>query len=112
LYPGEDDYTGLAAVDAHDPSTVLVSTDADPTSGTPLISKADGKRHRELFRGRRAKSAEKWAWTPVTANSTADNVRPVIPIWAGRRRAVLWLRGVMRSYTDYDFEVAGIVERR
>lgn len=111
LYPGEDDYTGLLALDAHDPLTVFISTDAHPVTGKPLLSSGDGKRHREIFRGT-TRDRKSYDWTPVTKDSTADNVRPIIPIAAGPRRAVLWLHGVMRAYTDYDFEVRGFVERR
>lgn len=48
LYPDEDDYTGGAALDPQDTSVVYISTDADPLSGEPLISNADGQRHYEL----------------------------------------------------------------
>ncbi|MBC8136224.1 MAG: BNR-4 repeat-containing protein, partial [Fibrella sp.] len=51
LYPDEDDYTGLAALDPQSLDSVYVSTDAHPTSGEPLVSKTDGRRHHELFRG-------------------------------------------------------------
>src|SRR5213593_4404854 len=51
LYAGEDDYTGLAALDPRNPNVVYISTDADPVTGAPLVSRADGQRHRELYRG-------------------------------------------------------------
>jgi hypothetical protein len=111
LYPGEDDYTGNIALDPHDPDVVYISTDAHPATGKPLVSKAGGQRHYEIFRGR-TRDGARWTWTPVTADSTSDNIRPVIPIWEGRRRAVLWLQGKMRTYADYDFSVVGIVEKR
>ncbi|MBI4875279.1 MAG: BNR-4 repeat-containing protein [Acidobacteria bacterium] len=111
LYPTQEFYTGLAALDPFDPRTVYISTDADPVSGEPLISRADQRRHRELFRGTTL-DGKSFRWTAVTKDSSADQVRPIIPIWPGKRRAVLWLRGVMRAYTDYDFEVAGLVENR
>jgi hypothetical protein len=104
LYPGEDDYTGLAAIDPHDPRTLFISTNVDPVSGAALP-------FREIFRGR-TKDFVRFDWTPVTANSSADNVRPLIPIWPGGRRALLWLRGKMRAYTDYSFEVVGLFENR
>lgn len=111
LYPGEDDYTGLAALDPHDPRAVFISTDAHPATGEPLISRANGQRHREIFRGTGGDEGV-WTWTAVTENSMADNIRPVIPIWPGKRRAVLWLRGAMRTYTDYRFEIVGLIENR
>ena len=48
-----------------------------------------------------------WQWTPVTQNSSADNLRPIIPIWEPGRTALLWARGILRSYTDYDLELVG-----
>jgi len=92
LYPGEDDYAGLGALDPNNPNVVYISTDADPVTGTPLVSQADNKRHRELFRGERT-PAGKWAWTPFTRNSSVDNIRPVIPRWDDRRTAIVWMRG-------------------
>lgn len=110
LYPGEDDYTGLGAIDPQDPTTVIISTDADPVCGAPLISKADGRRHWEIFQGRSA-DGNNWQWTPITSNSSADNLRPIIPIWpdANGNRIVLWLRGAFRSYTDYDLDVVALL---
>lgn len=104
LYPGEDDYTGLAALDPHDPRTLFISTNVSPITGAALP-------HREIFRGRTTNYST-FTWTAVTANSTADNVRPIIPIWPGPRRAILWLHGQMRAYTDYSFEVRGLFENR
>lgn len=117
LYAGEDDYTGLATIDPCDTSVVYISTDADPVTGEPLVSAADGQRHRELFRGRRFEEGdgEAWEWTAITRDSLADNVRPLVSKAAigsgdeavGGVRALLWLRGKMTSYTDYDFDAVG-----
>src|SRR5262249_23742892 len=81
LYPTEDDSSGLGALDPNDPDVLYISTDADPVTGAPLVSAADQQRHYELFRGVRDGRTGKWAWTPFTRNSTADNLRPVIPSW-------------------------------
>ena len=51
LYSGEDDYSGLATLDPGDVSVVYISTNANPTTGVPLMSAGDGLRHYELFRG-------------------------------------------------------------
>ncbi|TWT93409.1 hypothetical protein Pla108_39030 [Botrimarina colliarenosi] len=97
LYPSEDDYTGLAAIDPRDVNVVYISTNAHPKTGEPLISEADGKRHHELFRGRRPEvEGAPWKWTPITANSTADNLRPLIPPTTDGLTALVWMRG---SYT-------------
>ncbi|MCA9214779.1 MAG: BNR-4 repeat-containing protein [Planctomycetales bacterium] len=93
LYPFEDDYTGLAAIHPSDPTTVYISTNADPVTGTPLISHADQKRHYELFGGKSDDGGQTWRWTPITANSTKDNLRPIVPKWQDDRTAIVWMRG-------------------
>jgi hypothetical protein len=108
LYAGEDDYTGLGAIDPDHPHVVYLSTDAHPVTGAPLVSAADGERHYELFRGVSADGGASWSWTPLTTDSTADNLRPVVPARSDGRTALLWLRGELRSYTDYDLEIVGL----
>jgi hypothetical protein len=95
LYPGEDDYTGLAALDPNDPGVAYLSTDADPATGAPLVSTADGRRHRELFCATSRDGGKSWRYEPITANSPADNLRPIVPRWAdaGGRTALVWMRG-------------------
>lgn len=109
LYAGEDDYTGLAALYPRQPGRIYISTDAHPETGAPLISSADGKRHHEIFEGRQEKQAGgAWKWTALTVNSTADNLRPIVPTPHGGKTFLLWLRGEYRSYTDYSQEIVGI----
>ena len=93
LYAGEDDYTGLAALDPQNTDIVFISTDAHPETGAPLVSRADGLRHHELFRGQTFDGGANWIWTPLTADSDADNLRPIIPIWNDARTALVWMRG-------------------
>jgi hypothetical protein len=106
LYPQEADYTGLVALHPHDPDVVVISTNADPATGKPLISGADGKRHHELFLGRTADGGATWQWTPLTADSPYDNLRPIVPAWKGGPTALLWLRGTFTTFRDYRQEVA------
>ncbi len=96
LYADEDDYTGLVALDPRDPNTLFISTDADPTTGKPLVSAADGRRHYELFRGTTADGGATWQWAPITANSTVDNLRPLVPRWDDPRTVLVWMRGRYR----------------
>lgn len=114
LYAGEDDYSGLAALDPQHPDTIFISTNVDPMSGSPLVSAADGRQHWEIFCGDSQDQGRTFAWAAVTRDSTADNLRPIVPIWpeAGDRRILLWLRGTYRRYTDYDLDVVGLLPER
>ncbi|MGC8794430.1 MAG: BNR-4 repeat-containing protein [Bryobacteraceae bacterium] len=112
LYAGEEDYTGNIALDPADPDVVYISTNADPRTGQPLVSRADGRRHWEIFRGQTRNGGRTWSWQPLTENSIVDNIRPFVPKPEGRIGALLWLRGVYRKYTDYDLDVVGIIVRR
>ncbi len=112
LYAGEDDYSGLAALDPDDLSTVYISTNAQPVTGEPLISKTDGKRHYEIFKGVTADGGASWKWTAITRNSTVDNLRPIVPKWDRDHTALLWLRGVYHAYTNYSLEVVGLITGR
>jgi hypothetical protein len=112
LYPFEDDYTGLVAIDPLNPDYLVISTNAHPDTGEPLVSDADGKRHYELFEGRSKDEGASFKWRPLTLNSTEDNLRPIIPNWDGPQRIVLWMRGSYRSYTDWDTQIYGVVHRR
>ncbi len=111
LYAGEDDYTGGAALVPGDPTRVFVSTNADPATGVPLVSAVDGQRHWEIFRGTTTDDGRSWRWQPVTRDSTADNLRPIVPRTEDQKELLLWLRGRYRSYTDFDQEVVGLLPR-
>lgn len=112
LYAPEVDYTGLVALDPYDPDTVYISTDAEPSTGAPLISSKDDTRHYEIFQGKTVDGGKNWEWKPVTADSESDNIRPVIPAWDSSQRVVLWLRGRFTTYSDYDLDIVGILEQR
>lgn len=108
----DDDCTGLIALDPQDVRVVYLSTNADPSSGAPLISGADQKRHWEIFRGRSEDGGATWTWMAVTRDSNRDNIRPVVPVGPRERSIVLWLRGTMRLPDDYQLEVVGTISRR
>lgn len=109
LYAGEDDYTGLCAIVPDDTDTVFISTNAHPMTGAPLVSERDGKRHWEIWRGVSAPDGLEFARIAITANSTEDNLRPIVPRWREDRCVLLWLRGEYRSYTDYRQAAVGVV---
>ena len=108
LYSGEDDYSGLAAIEPDNINIVYISTNAQPDTGEPLISSADNKRHYEIFRGETSDGGETWQWTAITTHSSADNLRPLRPKSNSAHRALIWLRGSYRTYTDYSQDVVGI----
>lgn len=110
LYSGQPHYTGLVALDPRDTNHVVISTDADPVTAAPLVSASDGQRHWELYDGRRRADGS-YAWTPLTAHSTSDNLRPVITTNASGAWVLAWFRGRYTTYSDYDTEVVGVVQR-
>ncbi len=104
LYPREDDYTGLIVVDPGNPKRVYFSSDADPRTGRALISAADGKRHHEIFQADRGPRGA-WTFTPLTWNSSVDNLRPLVPGGDRSPRTLLWLRGSYTTYQDFAQQV-------
>jgi hypothetical protein len=110
LYAGEDDYTGLVALAPGDATRVYLSTNADPRSGTPLVSRADGQRHWEIFSGETRDGGQSFRFEAVTRDSRVDNLRPIVPRGAPRG-LLLWLRGTYRAYTDYALEAVGLLPR-
>jgi hypothetical protein len=107
LYPNEDDYSGLVALDPRDPDVLYISTNADPATGEPLVSQADGQRHYEIFRGEPRDDA--WQWTPITANSTMDNIRPIMPKVSDGPAPLVWLRGKYITYRQWTTAVVALM---
>jgi hypothetical protein len=106
LYAGEDDYTGLGAIDPHETGRFYISTDAHPITGKPLVN-AKGLRRREIYAG------DGKTWRALTRDSAHDNLRPIVPATDDPgQRVVLWLRGTYRSYGNYDLEVVGLLDAR
>ncbi len=101
LYNGENDYTGLASIDPQNPNVVYMSSEVDPRDGSSTTKY-------ELYKGVTADFGESWAWTPITENSTVDNLRPVVPSWDGQNTAVTWMRGNYNTYTNWDTEIVGL----
>jgi len=61
------------------------------------VSRADGRRHHELYRGTTGDFGATWRWEPITANSTVDNLRPIVPRWKDARTALVWMRGTYKN---------------
>lgn len=101
LYASENDYTGLMALDPSDANRIFISTPIDPRTNVSMP-------HYEIFQGLTADSGATWAWTPITFNSSEDNIRPIVPKWDGTHTALLWMRGTYSSYTNYDLDIVGL----
>jgi len=107
LYPGEDDYSGLIALDPQDLSIVYLSANVDPESGEKLKNG-----HYQIFQGKTEDGLD-WRWRQLTDDEDRDNLRPVVPIWENEEKvAVVWTRGEYRKYTDYDLEMVGLILER
>jgi hypothetical protein len=103
LYDSEQDYTGLGAVHPNDPFTIYVSTTTDPRDDSTSFSK------HEIWRGTTCDGGTSFAWTPITENSTEDNLRPVVPDWDSEKTALLWMRGSYNSAQTYDTAIVGVI---
>lgn len=103
LYAAENDYTGLVSIDPNDADVVYLSSDIDPITGLGTTS---GKY--EIYQGVTENLGGSWDWTAITANSTVDNIRPVVPDWDASNTALLWMRGNYTTYQDWDSEIVGI----
>jgi hypothetical protein len=101
LYPSEQDYTGLVALDPFDPNRLFISSTIDPRDDTNM------PKH-EIFEGQTANGGASWTWTPITFNSQMDNIRPIVPIWNSTHTALTWMRGIYSSQLNYDMDIAGL----
>jgi hypothetical protein len=104
LYNDEQDYTGLGALSPDDPTTIYISTPYDPSTD---IMGSSGKR--EIWRGTTCDGGATFKWTAVTANSTKDNIRPVVPKWDATHTALLWMRGTYTSAQSYAEQIVGTI---
>lgn len=100
----EEDYLGLAAIDADAPNTLYISTPIDPRDHSPL-------RSYEIFRGETPDGGEAWMWESITEDSEVDNFRPVVPRWSPSETAVLWFRGRYVWQHEFDTAIVGLIRR-
>lgn len=110
LYNGQPNYAGGICVDPDDTNVVYISTNAlDPFALGSLtdVPLKPASRY-ELYRGVTTDGGLTFTWTPLTENSAADNLRPVVPPRHGRKRTLLWFQGLYNSYTSYSTRVYGL----
>jgi hypothetical protein len=103
LYSSEQDYTGLSALHPDDPHTIFVSSTYDPRDDTTKTSK------HEIYQGTTCDNGATWTWTPITKNSTVDNVRPIVPKWDSDHTVLLWMKGSYASAQSYSMQVVGLI---
>jgi hypothetical protein len=101
----EEDYLGGAALDPDDPHAVYVSTNIDPRDETKTYPV------NEIWKGVTCDAGATFTWTPITMNSDNENLRPVVPKWDVKNKAVLWFRGNYQTAQMYSAEVVGILKR-
>lgn len=101
--------TSLDVLDPNDPFTIYFSSNVDPAVNTPILSAADGLQHFEMFRGRTTNGGVTWSYTQLTSNSSCDNFRPTAVKWDADHSMVLWLRGKLNTWTDYDVAIVGLI---
>ena len=105
LYDSEQDYVGLGAVHPDDPRIIYISTNIDPRNDMSIT-------RREIFQGVTCDNGMTFTWTPITWNSTKDNLRPIVPAWDGNNMALLWFRGSYQTAQIYNEEVVAIITRK
>jgi hypothetical protein len=103
LYDSEQDYTGLGAIHPNSPYTIYASTATDPRDDSTTTQR------REIWRGTTCDEGATFAWTPITQNSTLDNVRPIVPYWDSRRTGLLWTRGTFTFVSVQNSDIAGLI---
>jgi hypothetical protein len=108
LYRGEDDYSGLVAVNPHNLSQVALSSNDRSVGEAPRQSDADGERRYRVYLGEvdtSTRSVRLWAPMP---ESGEDQIRPMFSRGTeGARNVLLWMAGAYRSYTDFRTRVVG-----
>ncbi len=109
IYAAESDYGGGMCLDPEDPRIVYISTNAaspfslGDVNNVPLAANA----RYEIWRGFTADGGLTFTWTAITSGSTADNLRPIVPLNHGRTDCLLWFYGTYTSYTNFSTQVVG-----
>lgn len=112
IYSAEDDYGGGMTLDPEDPRVVYVSSNAaNPFSLADTNNVPLGPNERyEVWRGITLDGGLTFTWSAVTQNSSADNLRPIVPENHGLSKHVIWMQGTYTSYVNYNTKVVGIFD--
>jgi len=77
-------------------------------TGTWFVDRQEKNGYDDIEKMKRDNGAT-FKWTPVTANSTKDNIRPVVPKWDARHTALLWMQGKYGTAQSYTEAIVGII---
>jgi lysophospholipase L1-like esterase len=113
LYASEADYIGLGSLSPDDPNTIFISTRYDPRAVRygELDTNQPFSNVREIWKGVTTNRGASFAWSPITQNSTRDNLRPIVPAWDRNNSALLWFRAAYNSAHSIDGVPVGLLER-
>jgi len=114
LYSAEADYVGLGALNPSDPNTIFISTKYDPRAVQPGVTDTNQPYSicHEIWKGVTTNHGAAFTWTPLTQNSSHDNLRPIVPPWDANNTALIWFRANYSTAQIIDGAPVGIVERR
>jgi hypothetical protein len=113
LYSAEADYVGLGCLSPNDPNTIFISTRYDPRavqSGVTDTNQPYSNWH-EIWKGVTTNHGANFTWTPITQNSTRDNLRPMVPVWDATDIALSWFRATYNTAQIIDGAPVGLIER-
>jgi hypothetical protein len=114
LYSAEADYVGLGALSPNDPNTIFISTRYDPRAVQPDVTDTNQpySAWHEIWKGVTTNHGAAFTWTPITQNSSHDNLRPLVPPWDAHNTALIWFRATYSTAQIIDGAPVGLVERR
>jgi BNR repeat-containing family member len=103
IYAAESDYGGGMCLDPEDPRIVYISTNAaSPFSLADINNVPLNTNSRfEIWRGITLDGGLTFTWTAVTQNSTADNLRPIVPVRHAQTECLMWFNGTYNTYTSF-----------
>lgn len=105
LYKEQEFYAGGICLDPDNVNVVYLSSNVNITTGG-----LNPGGHYELYKGDLGMNGTSWRWQAITANSSQDNLRPIVPTHHPGRTFVMWLQGKYNTYQDYKTKVVAVVQ--
>lgn len=108
LYSAESDYAGGITVDPQDPNIIYLSTNARDPFDLSSVTDVPLGDHYEIWKGVTSDGGLTFSWTPITSNSSEENLRPYVPRRNGGEACILWYQGSYNTYTSYSGSLVGL----